>query len=80
MAEESKEPIEELNSGCKFDGTTLENLMSLKIDDIEISSRDLIVVELMDLKLKKFLFYYKPIIILGYGKCEYCYSHKPLTT
>jgi hypothetical protein len=78
--EETKETVEEINSGLKFEGTSLESMLTLKLDDVEVSSKDIIVVELKDLKIDQFTFYYKPIVILGYGKCEYCYSHKPLTT
>lgn len=76
--EESKDDIE-VNTGVKFPGNSLESMLDLKIDDAEVSSKDVLVVELFSKEKNSFTFYYKPLKILAYGKCEYCYTHKPLT-
>lgn len=78
IVEESKGD-EEINSNVKFSGSSLESMLELKIDDAEISSKDTVVVEIFSREKNKFTFYYKPIKILCHGKCEYCYTHKPLT-
>ncbi len=77
--EEEKEEKEEVNTGIEFPGNSLESMLTFKMDDVEISSRDLMVVEIKDPDSKEFIFKYKEVVILGYGKCEYCYSYKPLT-
>ena len=48
------------------------------IDDLELSATDTLVIETASEETKKFIFYFEKIEILSYGKCEYCYSHKPL--
>jgi len=68
----------EKNLGVRFPGTSLEMMKKFDIDDIELSSNDTLVIETADPSTKKFIFYFEKIEILGYGKCEYCYSHKPL--
>lgn len=77
--DETKVPIEEINTGIKFPGPSLEAMLTFKMDDIELSSRDIMVIEIIDSETNEFVFSYKEVIILGYGKCEYCYSYKPLT-
>lgn len=79
MIEEEGKDDEEVNTGVKFPGNCLESMLDLKIDDAEVSSKDTLVVELFSWEKNKFTFYYKPVKILAYGKCEYCYTHKPLT-
>lgn len=37
---------EEINTGVKFPGNSLESMLELKIDDAEISSKDKVIVEL----------------------------------
>ena len=69
----------EINSGVEFDGNCLEPMLTFRVDDIEVSSRDVIVAEIKDRSLNNYSFKYKPVKILGYGQCQYCYSHKPLT-
>ncbi len=78
IKEEGKDD-EEINTGVRFPGNSLESMLELKIDDAEISSKDKVVVEIYSKEKQQFTFYYKPIRILCYGKCEYCYTHKPLT-
>ena len=48
------------------------------LDDVEASSTDTLVFERASKTSGKFIFYYEETKILGYGKCEYWYSHKPL--
>lgn len=84
VIEETKKAIEdeeeeEKNSGVVFPGKSLESCASFKLDDIEVSIKDIVVVEIYDEQLSEFTFYYKPIKILAHGKCEYCYTYKPLT-
>ena len=67
------------NTGIKFHGTSLEMMKKFQIDDVELSSSDTLFIELASKITGKFIFYYEDIKILGYGKCEYWYSHKPLT-
>lgn len=64
--------------GVKFPGISLEMMMKFDVDDIELSSNDILVIETASAQTKRFIFHYEKIEILGYGKCEYCYSHKPL--
>ena len=68
----------EKNTGVKFPGMSLEMMRKFDIDDLELSSTDTLVIEQASQESKKFIFYYESIEILSYGKCEYCYSHKPL--
>lgn len=68
----------ENNTGVKFPGTSLEMMKDFDVEDLEISSTDVIVIEQASPKTGKFMFYYEEVKILCYGKCEYCYSHKPL--
>jgi len=37
------------------------------------------VVELKDPESKEFMFIFKKVVILGKGKCEYCFTFKPMT-
>ena len=66
------------NTGIKFPGNSLEMMKKFELDDIEVSSNDTLIIERASQKTGKFIFYYEEIKILGYGKWEYCYSHKPL--
>jgi len=45
IKEEGKED-EEVNTGIRFPGNSLESMLELKIDDAEISSKDKVVVEI----------------------------------
>lgn len=68
--EETKESSEsevEINSGVEFDGNCLESMLEFRVDDIEVSSWDIIVAELMDTQTRSFVFKYVEIKILGYG-------------
>lgn len=79
MKEDSDSDEEpEPSMGMKFPGICIESMLDLKVSEAEVSSRDTVVVELRDPKTNKWLFVYKPLKILGYGKCEYCYGYKPL--
>ena len=79
LHQESSNKNIERNTGIKFPGTSLEMMKNFQIDDVELSSSDTLVIELASKITGKFIFYYEEIKILGYGKCEYWYSHKPLT-
>lgn len=68
----------ESNTGVQFPGSSLQAMKSFKLDDIELSTNDTLIVERASNKTGKFLFYYEELKILRYGKCEYCYSQKPL--
>lgn len=68
----------EFNTGIKFPGSSLEMMKKFDLDDIELSSNDTLIIERASNKTGKFMFYHEEVKILGYGKCEYCYSHKPL--
>ena len=68
----------EKNTGVKFPGTSLEMMKKFEIEDLEISANDTLVIETASEETKKFIFAFEKVEILGYGKCEYCYSHKPL--
>lgn len=68
----------ERNTGVEFPGTSLEMMRKYELEDLELSISDILVIERASPETKKFIFYYEKIEILGYGKCEYCYSHKPL--
>lgn len=46
MIEEEAKDDEEINTGVKFPGNSLESMLDLKIDDTELSSKDTLVVEL----------------------------------
>jgi hypothetical protein len=70
--------IIERNTGVEFPGTSLEMMRKFVVDDLELSSTDTLVLETASQETNKFIFYYEKIEILSYGKCEYCYSHKPL--
>ena len=72
-------PEEEENTGVEFPGNSLESMLSFKMDDVEISSRDILAVELRDPQMRQFMFKYKVVKILKHGKCEYCFAHKALT-
>ena len=76
---ESDESDEEENSGVSFPGKQLDIMKDLKLDDIQISKASGILVELRDSHSEEFVFKYKKIKILCFGKCEFCYSYKPLT-
>lgn len=76
--QESDNKKVEKNTGVKFPGTSLEMMKKFEIDDLEISVNDTLVLEQASGEDSKFIFYYEEVKILGYGKCEYCYSHKPL--
>ena len=69
-AEDDKKTVEK-NTGIKFHGTNLEMMRGFKIDDVEVSSTDTLVIEQESPKTNKFIFYYEQIKILCYGKCEY---------
>jgi hypothetical protein len=68
----------ESNTGVRFPGTSLEMMRKFSVDDLELSSNDVLVIERASEDTQNFIFYYEKIEILSYGKCEYCYSHKPL--
>ena len=76
--EDSSKSKLEKNTGVKFPGVCLEMMRDFDIDDIELSAHDTLVIETASPETNKFIFEYEKIEILGYGKCEYCYSHKPL--
>ncbi|CAI2373272.1 unnamed protein product [Moneuplotes crassus] len=66
------------NTGIKFPGPCLDSMKTFTMDDLELSSNDTLVIEVASEKTGKFIFKYEKIVILCYGKCEYCYSNKPL--
>lgn len=76
-SEESEEEAEP-SFGLQFPGTCIEAMNTLSVVDAEVSSRDVVIAELRDISTKKWVFEYKPVKILGYGKCEYCFGYKPL--
>jgi hypothetical protein len=61
----------EQNTGVKFPGVSLDMMKKFDIDDIELSTTDIMVIERATEKTRKFIFYFERIEILGYGKCEY---------
>ena len=79
-SEEDKEMAnedEEKNTGVKFPGISIELMMKSKLTEVEFYSNDCMCVEVRD-KEKGFTFYFKKEKILGYGKCEYCYTYKAM--
>jgi hypothetical protein len=58
----------ERNTGIKFPGSSFEMMKKFEIDDVELSSKDTLVVERMSKMTGKFIFYYEETKILGYGK------------
>lgn len=73
-----EEKKSEQDAGIKFPGTSLEMMRKFDVDDLELSGNDTLVIETSSEEKKKFIFYFEKVEILSYGKCEYCYSHKPL--
>ena len=70
---------EESSSGISFPGISLDNMRPFKLDELELSKADTLIIEVASPETKKFIFYLKKEVILCHGKCEYCYSLKPLT-
>lgn len=68
----------ENNTGVRFPGASLEMMRKFDLEDLELSTTDILVIERASPNTKKFIFTFEKVEILGYGKCEYCYSHKPL--
>lgn len=62
----------------KFPGASLDNMGTFTIDDVELSTNDYLILEVASGENSQFIFQYKKIQILCHGKCEYCYSNKPL--
>ena len=69
---------EEENLGMDFPGECLEHLKTLKLENAEIGTTDVVIVETASPATKQFLFKFKPNLVVHYGKCEYCYGHKAL--
>ena len=69
---------EQENLGVEFPGECLEHVKTLKLENAEIGTTDLVVVETASPYTKQFIFKFKPNLVVHYGKCEYCYGHKAL--
>lgn len=76
--DDSDDPDIEKNTGLKFPGVSLDETMKFKVDETDITSRDLIIIETADTSSKQFVFQFDHSKILSFGKCEYCYRTKGL--